>query len=88
MVNMLIFGSVALIFGGKTVIDQISSSQIYLASLSIFMTIVVLVVAIINFSFSFFNIGLSSLIIIILYVMGLRLTYKLKPEEDVEDEQV
>ena len=39
MVNMLIFGAVALFFGGKTVIDQISSSQIYLASLSIFMTI-------------------------------------------------
>ena len=53
MVNMLIFGSVALIFGGKTVIDQISSSQIYLASLSIFMTIMVLVVALINFSYSF-----------------------------------
>jgi len=87
MVNMLIFGSVALIFGGKTVIDQISSSQIYLASLSIFMTIIVLVVALINFSYSFFNIGLSSLIIIIFYVIGLRLTYKLKPEEDIEEEE-
>lgn len=84
---MLIFGSVALIFGGKTVIDQISSSQIYLASLSIFMTIIVLVVALINFSYSFFNIGLSSLIIIIFYVIGLRLTYKLKPEEDIEEEE-
>ena len=88
MVNMLIFGSVALIFGGKTVIDQISSSQIYLASLSIFMTIIVLVVALINFSYSFFNVGLSSLIIIIFYVVGLRLTYALKPEEEEDDEDV
>ena len=88
MVNMLIFGSVALIFGGKTVIDQISSSQIYLASLSIFMTIIVLVVALINFSYSFFNVGLSSLIIIIFYIVGLRLTYALKPEEEEDDEDV
>ena len=87
MVNMLIFGAVALFFGGKTVIDQISSSQIYLASLSIFMTLVVLIVAFINFSYSFFNIGLSSLIIIVFYVIGLRVTYSLKPgEEDEEDD--
>ncbi|NCG35672.1 MAG: hypothetical protein GWO78_06780 [Dehalococcoidales bacterium] len=88
MVNMLIFGSIALIFGGKTVIDQISSSQIYLASLSIFMTIVVLLVALINFSYSFFNVGLSSLIIIIFYIVGLRFTYTLKPDEESEDEEV
>ena len=31
---MLIFCSIALIFGGKTVVDQISSSQIYLAALA------------------------------------------------------
>ena len=86
MVNMLIFGGVALFFGGKTVIDQISSSQIYLASLSIFMTVVVLIVAFINFSYSFFNIGLSSLIIIIFYVIGLRVTYSMKPEEEEEED--
>ena len=86
MVNMLIFGAVALFFGGKTVIDQISSSQIYLASLSIFMTIVVLIVAFINFSYSFFNIGLSSLIIIVFYVIGLRVTYSLKPQEEDEED--
>ena len=86
MVNMLIFCSIALLFGGKTVIDQISSSQIYLAALATFMTVVVLLVTFLNFSYSFYNVGLSSFIIFIFYVIGLRYTYKLKPDEEIEED--
>jgi|TARA_B110000240_G_C13407190_1_gene413609 cation:H+ antiporter len=83
------FAIIALIFGGKTVLDQISNSQWYLASLAFVMTFATLILGIINISFSVFNVGLSSLIILLLYLAGLRVIYSTKTEEkETNDEPV
>ena len=88
MTNMIMFAIIALVFGGKTVLDQISNSQWYLASLAFIMTFVTLILGIINISFSVFNLGLSSLIILLLYLAGLRVIYSTKTEQEENNDEV
>jgi len=88
MVNMAAFAIIALIFGGKAVLDQISRNQWYLAALAIVMTIIVLFFGLVNISLSFFNVGVSSFIILGIYLLGLRVIYITKPSDSEEEDEV
>ncbi|MEC7837438.1 MAG: hypothetical protein VX523_01790 [Chloroflexota bacterium] len=88
MVNMATFAIIALIFGGKTVLDQISRNQWYLAALAIVMTIIVLFFGLVNISLSFFNVGIASFIILGIYLLGLRVIYITKPSDSEEEDEV
>lgn len=87
MVNMAVFAIIALLFGGKAVLDQISKNQWYLATLAVVMTIIVLLFGLVNISLSLLNVGISSFIILGIYLLGLRIIYITKPSESEEEDQ-
>ena len=86
MVNMFMLGFIALIFGGKVVLDQISYEQWYLALLAFVITVAFLVLGFINIQLSLFNLGLSSIILLIIYLIGMRLVYVSKSFDTEDDD--
>lgn len=83
---MFMLGFIALIFGGKVVLDQISYEQWYLALLAFVITVAFLVLGFINIQLSLFNLGLSSIILLIIYLIGMRLVYVSKSFDTEDDD--
>jgi len=69
------------------VLDQISFEQWYLALLAFVITVAFLVLGFINLQLSIFNVGISSIILLIIYLIGMRLVYVSK-SFDVEDDDL
>ena len=85
MVNMLILAVVALLFGGKRLLEQVSPEQGYLAVLAAIMTGGALLFGAVKMEVSLWQIGLSSVIILVLYVVGMRIVYVTRPRKENGD---
>ena len=88
MYNMLKLSVVVLIFGGIRFLQRVAPEQSYLIVMSMIITGVALIFGAVKMDLSFWQVGLSSLILIVLFVMGMRVVYVTRPEEsDDRDEE-
>ncbi|MDA0734241.1 MAG: hypothetical protein BZY73_02320 [SAR202 cluster bacterium Casp-Chloro-G3] len=89
MLNMLTFAVVALIFGGKSFLQKVAPEQGYLITLAVILTALTVIFTVFKPDISFWNIGLSSIILLVVFLVGMRIVYAKRPqEEDSSDEPV
>ena len=87
MLNMFNMSLVALIFGGKRFLQQIAPQQGYLVALAVLLTGLAVLFGAIKLDISLWQIGLSSLILIVVFVVGMRVVYVTKPSEQESNGQ-
>ncbi len=85
MVNMFTLAIVALFFGGKRFLQQVAPEQGYLILLAALMTGLGILFAAVKMEIALWQIGLSSVVLLVVYVLGMRLVYVKRPQEDVGD---
>ena len=83
MVNMFTLAMVALFFGGKRFLQQVAPEQAYLILLAAIMTGLGILFAAIKMDVALWQIGLSSVILLVVYVLGMRVVYVKRPQEVV-----
>jgi cation:H+ antiporter len=81
MVNMFTLAMVALFFGGKRFLQQVAPEQGYLILLAAIMTGLAILFAAVKMDLAFWQIGLSSVILLVVYVLGMRVVYVKRPQE-------
>ena len=81
MYNMFKLSIVILIFGGIRFIQRVAPEQSYLMVLSIIITAAALIFGAVKMDLSFWQIGLSSLILVVLFVVSMWVIYVTRPEE-------
>ena len=81
MLNMFNISLVALIFGGKRFLQQVAPQQGYLVALAVLLTGLAVLFGAIKMDISVWQIGLSSLILIVVFVVGMRVVYVTRPSE-------
>ena len=86
MLNMLTFSAVALFFGGKRFLQRVAPEQGYLIVLAAVMTGAAVLFGAVKMDVSFWEVGLSSLILIALYVVGMRVVYLTRPTAGTDPE--
>ena len=86
MVNMFTLAMVALFFGGKRFLQQVAPEQSYLILLAAIMTGLGMLFAAIKMDVGLWQIGLSSVILLVVYVLGMRVVYLKRPQETDGDD--
>jgi cation:H+ antiporter len=81
MINMLTFAVVALVFGGKKFLQKVAPEQGYLFTLAIVLTALTVLFAWFKPDISFWNLGLSSIVLLVVFVVGMRIVYNRRPQE-------
>jgi len=81
MLNMFNISLVALMFGGKKFLDKVAPEQGVLAALAILLTGLAVLFGAIKMDISLWHIGLSSLLLIVVFLVGMRIVYVTKPAE-------
>ncbi len=81
MLNMFNISLVALMFGGKKFLDKVAPEQGILAALAILLTGMAVLFGAIKMDIAFWQIGLSSLLLIVVFLAGMRVVYVTKPAE-------
>ena len=79
MLNMFNVSLVALIFRGKRFLQQVAPQQGYLAALAVLLTGLAVLFGAIKMDISLWQVGLSSLILIVVFVVGMRVVYMTRP---------
>ena len=88
MVNMFTMGMVALVFGGKRFLQRVAPEQGYLIILAAVLTGLAVLFAGIKIGINVWQIGLSSIILLIVYLIGMWFVYQRRPAgADEEDEE-
>jgi cation:H+ antiporter len=82
MLNMFNLSLVVLIFGGKRFLLNVAPQQGYLAVLAILMTGLAVLFGAIKMDIAVWRVGLSSLILIVVFVAGMRVVYTTRPQEE------
>ena len=85
MLNMFTLPMVALFFGGKRFLQQVAPEQGYLILLAAIMTGLGILFAAVKMDLALWEIGLSSVILLVVYVLGMRVVYIKRPQEDIGD---
>jgi cation:H+ antiporter len=85
MLNMFNLSLVVLIFGGKRFLQQVAPQQGYLAVLAIFMTGLAVLFGAVKMDLAVWQIGLSSVILIVVFVAGMYVVYVTRPQEQGYD---
>jgi cation:H+ antiporter len=86
MFNMLILSLVALYFGGNRFLQRVAPEQGYLIVLAAIMTGVAVLFGAVKLDVSLWQVGLSSVILIILYAVGMRVVYVTRPSAETDPE--
>ena len=81
MINMFTLAAVALFFGCKEFLQRVAPQQGYLILLAAIMTGAAVLFGAVRMEVSFWQIGLSSLILLGMYVAGMRLVYVTRPQQ-------
>ena len=87
MLNMFTFAIVALFFGGKRFLQQVAPEQAYLIVLAAVMTGAAVLFGAVKLDVSLWQVGLSSMILIVIYAVGMRVIYATRPTEGVDQEE-
>ncbi|MDP6132162.1 MAG: hypothetical protein QF714_02995 [Dehalococcoidia bacterium] len=85
MLNMFNLSLVVLIFGGKRFLQQVAPQQGYLAVLAIVMTGLAVLFGAVKMEISFWQVGLSSVALIVVFVAGMWVVYNTRPQEPEKD---
>ncbi len=86
MVNMFTMAMVALLFGGKRFLQRVAPEQGYLIVLAVILTGLAVLFAAFKNGINIWQIGLSSIILLIVYAIGMKIVYDRRPAE-VEGEE-
>ena len=84
MLNMLTLSLVALAFGGKRFLQRVAPEQGYLIVSAAIMTGAAVMFGAVKMEVSLWNIGLSSVILLVLYVVAMRVVYVTRPQNEEE----
>ena len=79
MLNMFILASVALVFGGKRFLVRVAPEQRYLVVVAAALTGLAILMGSLNFGASVWEVGLSSMVLLVVFVLGMWVVYKTKP---------
>ena len=85
MVNMFTLAMVALAFGGKRFLQQVAPEQGYLIVVAAVLTGAAVLFGAIRMDVEAWQVGLSSLVLLILFALGMRLVYLKRPQEQAID---
>ena len=85
MFNMLILGVVALLFGGKRFVQRVAPEQGYLIVLAALLTGLAVLFAVFKSGVSVWQVGLSSIIVLVVYLLGMWIVYNRRPSADGEE---
>ena len=85
MVNMFTMGMVALLFGGRRFLQQVAPEQGYLIVLAALLTGLAVLFAAIRIEANIWQIGISSIVLLVVYVFGMRIVYQRRPVEDGDE---
>ena len=86
MANMLVLAVAALLLGKERFFRQAAPEQKFLGSTAILLTGLAVVLGAFHLGVSFLEVGLASVLIFILYLVGMRLVYVTRPRELVKAE--
>jgi cation:H+ antiporter len=86
MINMFTMAMVALVFGGRRFLQRVAPEQGYLIVLAAALTGLTVLFAGLKIGINVWQIGLSSVILLVVYVIGMRIVYARRPVESAEDE--
>ena len=87
MVNMFTMAMVALLFGGRRFLQRVAPEQGYLIVLAAVLTGLAVLFAGVQMGINIWQIGLSSIILLVVYVIGMRIVYQRRPAENEDEEQ-
>ena len=82
MVNMFTMAMVALLFGGRRFLQRVAPEQGYLIVLAALLTGLAVLFAAIRIEANIWQIGISSIVLLVVYVIGMRIVYQRRPVED------
>ena len=85
MLNMFTLSAVALAFGGKRFLQQVAPEQGYLIVVAVVMTGAAILFAALQWGANVGEIGISSIILIVLFVAGMWWVYKNRPADNGEE---
>ena len=86
MVSMFTLAMLALLFRGAHFFRRVSPEQKFLVLTAISLTSFAVILGAFNLGISFLGVGLASVLVLALYVAGMRLVYVTRPQEPVEAE--
>ena len=86
MINMLTLGMVALLFGGKRFLENVAPEQGYLIVLAALLTGIAVLFALFKSGLHVWQVGLSSIIVLVVYLIGMWIVYHRRPSTDGEEE--
>ena len=86
MFNILILAVVALIFGGKRFIQRVAPEQGYLIVLAAALTGLAVIFSLAKSEVSVWQVGLSSIIVLVVYLVGMWIVYRRRPASSEEAE--
>ena len=82
MVNMFTVAMVALLFGGRRFLQRVAPEQGYLIVLAAALTGLAVLFAGLKIGINVWQVGLSSVILLVVYIIGMRIVYQRRPAED------
>ena len=88
MINMFTMAMVALVFGGKRFLQRVAPEQGYLIMLAAILTGLAVLFAGVKNGVNVWQIGLSSIILLVVYVAGMWIVYRRRPDagdDEAED---
>ena len=85
MVNMFTMAMVALLFGGRRFLQRVAPEQGYLIVLAALLTGLAVLFAAIRIEANIWQIGISSIVLLVVYVIGMRIVYQRRPVEDGDE---
>ncbi len=88
MINMFTFAVVALLFGGRRFLQKVAPQQGYLIGLAVLLTGLTVIFAAVKPEIELWNIGLSSVILFMVFVVGMRIVYTTRPSNPEAFEEV
>jgi cation:H+ antiporter len=82
MVNMFTLAWVALLFGGRRFLQRVAPEQGYLILLAVLLTGAAVLFAAVKLEVALWNVGLSSGILLVVFVAGMWVVYGTRPREE------
>jgi cation:H+ antiporter len=86
MINMLTLGMVALLFGSKRFLQRVAPEQGYLILLAALLTGLAVIFAALKSGVHVWQVGLASIVTLVVYLIGMWFVYNRRPSSDTGDE--
>jgi cation:H+ antiporter len=87
MLNMFTLAAVALVFGGKLFLERVAPEQGYLIVVAVVLTSLALLFGAVRMDLAAFKIGLASVILLVVFVVGMWVVYKTRPAGGDDEEE-